>query len=133
MHSAKANQSTTYTKTEVNYALSAKQPASLPTTSLTLNSITTSGTVTANLIISRFLSPPTGYTDIQLRASEFYFGWPSVFISATSEAIKCWSPAYVDQGLKVRNGLSIGFNSPTSPDVWMETTSVDQNGNITTT
>ena len=54
-------------------------------------------------------------------------------MSATS-AIKMWSPPpYANQGLKVQNGLSIGFNSPTSPEVWMENTSIDQNGNITTT
>ena len=66
-------------------------------------------------------------------ASEVHFGNLAFFMSATSEAIKMWFPVYVDQGLKVQNGLSIGCNSPTSPDVWMEKASVDQNGNITTT
>ena len=66
--SAKANQSTTYTKAEVNDALSAKQPSILPTTSLSLSSITTSGTVTANQIISRFYRSPAGDTDILLKS-----------------------------------------------------------------
>ena len=66
--SAKANQLTTYTKTEVDNALSAKQPSILSTTSLSLNSITTSGTVTANQIISRYHKSPTRFTDMQLKA-----------------------------------------------------------------
>ena len=56
-----------------------------------------------------------------------------MFIAATSEAIKMWSPVYVDQGLKVQSGLSTLFYSPTSPNAWMEKASIDQNGNITTT
>ena len=130
---AKANQSTTYMKTEVNVALTAKQRSFLSTTFLLLNSITTSGTVTANQIISRFYSPPTGYTDIELRASQVYFGYLAIFISATSAAIKLWSPVYVDQGLKVQNGLSIGLISPSDPEVWVEKIAKNQNGNITTT
>ena len=66
--SAKANQSTTYTQTEGNDALSAKQPSILSTTSLSLNSITTSGTVTANQIKSRYHKSPTWFTDMQLKA-----------------------------------------------------------------
>ena len=131
--SAKANQSTTYTKQEANELLSAKQPTILPTTSLSLNSITASGTVTANQIISRFYSPPTGDSDIQLKADQVYFGKTAIFISATSAAIKLWSPVYVDQGLKVQNGLSIGSTSPSDLEAWVEKIALNQNGNITTT
>ena len=113
--------------------MSVKQPSILPTTSLSLNSITASGTVTANQIISRFYSPPTGDSDIQLKASEVYFGNPAIFISATSAAIKLWSPVYVDQGLKVQSGISIGSTSSSNPEAWVEKIALKQNGDITTT
>jgi hypothetical protein len=59
--------------------LNGKQPTILSTTSLSLSSITTSGTVTANQITSRIYSPPTGDLDIQLRADQFLF-WEDCYL-----------------------------------------------------
>ena len=44
-----------------------------------------------------------------------------------------WSPVYIDQGLRVQNYSSIGANSPTNLDEWMEKTFINQNGHLTTT
>ena len=70
---------------------------------------------------------------MELRANIAYFGYPAIFISATSVEIKMWSPVYVDQGLKVHNGISIGFISPADNAVWVEKVVLNPNGNITTT
>ncbi|MFM7982309.1 MAG: hypothetical protein ACKPKO_23615, partial [Candidatus Fonsibacter sp.] len=55
------------------------------------------------------------------------FGNP-VWLTATSLSAKFWSPVYVDQGIKIHNGLSIGYDDPLQAD----TATIAQNGNIAT-
>ncbi|MFM7988037.1 MAG: hypothetical protein ACKPKO_52860, partial [Candidatus Fonsibacter sp.] len=43
-----------------------------------------------------------------------------------------WSPVYVDQGITVQNGLSIGMYNAGSPNQFAQTASIAQTGNITT-
>ena len=50
--------SETYTQNQINSALSGKQASITSTTSLSLGSITTSGSTTANKIYQAFLSHP---------------------------------------------------------------------------
>ncbi|MFM7983584.1 MAG: hypothetical protein ACKPKO_30090, partial [Candidatus Fonsibacter sp.] len=80
----------------------------------------------ANKIISRTWEPPTDFTDVQIKADQVYFGNP-VWLSATSLSAKFWSPVYIDQGIKIHNGLSIGYDS-----LQADTATIAQNGNITT-
>ncbi|MFM7983863.1 MAG: hypothetical protein ACKPKO_31515 [Candidatus Fonsibacter sp.] len=51
-----------------------------------------------------------------------------VWLTSTSLSAKCWSLVYVDQGIKIHNGLSIGYDDPLQVD----TATIGQNGNITT-
>ena len=62
----KANQSTTYKKQRY-IALATKQPTITSTTSLSLASITTTGTITASKFISNFLEPPVSGGNIYER------------------------------------------------------------------
>ncbi|MFM7983276.1 MAG: hypothetical protein ACKPKO_28540, partial [Candidatus Fonsibacter sp.] len=52
-----ANQSNTYTMTQVDHALAGKQPSSTSSTALGFASITATGSVTANKFISSFIEP----------------------------------------------------------------------------
>ena len=56
----------------------------------------------------------------------------TVWITATLLSVKMWSPVYVDQGITIQNGISIGMNSAGSPNQYAETASISQNGKITT-
>ena len=62
--------------------LGGKQPSITTTAELTLNSIT------PNPVNSRYYNSTTGNTDLHLISREVYLGSPSVFMSATSSAIK---------------------------------------------
>ena len=97
------------------------------TDSVTVSNLITTGNITANKIISRTWEPPAGFTDVQIKADQVYFGNP-VWLTATSLSAKFWSPVYVDQGIKIHNGLSIGYDDPLQSD----TATISQNGNITT-
>ena len=109
-----------YNKTAVDNLLSGKQ-----------NTITSSTDLTINKLITRTWEPPTGFTDVQIKADQVYVGNP-VWLTATSISAKFWSPVYVDQGITVQNGLSIGMYSAGRPNQFAQTASISQNGNITT-
>ncbi|MFM7981819.1 MAG: hypothetical protein ACKPKO_21125, partial [Candidatus Fonsibacter sp.] len=57
---------------------------------------------------------------------QVYFGNP-VWLTATSLSANLWSLVYVDQGIKIHNGLSSGYDS-----LQADTATISQNGNITT-
>ena len=78
-------------------------------------------------MMSNTWEPQTGYTSLNLDADEVYFGSP-VWLSATSAAVKFGSPVHVDQGIKIHNGLSIGYES----SLQATPATIAQNGNITT-
>ncbi|MFM7989294.1 MAG: hypothetical protein ACKPKO_59270, partial [Candidatus Fonsibacter sp.] len=46
--------------------------------------------------------------------------------------VKFWALVYVDQGITVQNGLSIGMYNAGSPYQFAQTASITQTGNITT-
>ena len=50
-------------------------------------------------------------------------------MSLTSSLIRLFSPVLINQGCKIQNDLSIGSYSPSDPNLWVETSSI-QNGNI---
>ena len=114
--------SETYTQSQINSALSGKQDSITSTTGLSLGSITTSGSTAANKIISRFIEPPTGSTDLNFNISS------ANIMTITNLLIKLMKPVYIDQGCKIDNGLSIGAYA--SPTLWTETIGL-QGGNIT--
>ena len=82
---------------DMGIALGAKQPSITTSTNLNQSSIK------YHQVFTRYYYSPTGYTDIQLKASEVYLGSPSVIMAAALEALDRWSLVFVDQGLKVRN------------------------------
>ena len=91
--------SETYTQNQINSALSGKQASITSSTGLTLGSITTSGSTTANKIISRYFEPPTGITDLNFNISS------SNIMSLTNLLIKMMQPVYIDQGCKIQKSL----------------------------
>ncbi|MFM7984588.1 MAG: hypothetical protein ACKPKO_35210, partial [Candidatus Fonsibacter sp.] len=74
---------------------------------------------------------PAGFTYVQIKADQVYFG-NTVWLSATSISAKIWSPVYVDQGITIQNGISIGMHNAASPNQFAQTASIAQNGDITT-
>ncbi|MFM7986081.1 MAG: hypothetical protein ACKPKO_42885, partial [Candidatus Fonsibacter sp.] len=52
--------------------------------------------------------------------------------TATSISVKFWAPVYIDQGITVQNGLSIGMYNAGSPNQFAQTASITQTGDITT-
>ena len=92
---AKANQLTTYTKTEVDGLGAATTPSITTTTSRTLNNITT------NHCFMRFIMPPPGNIDLQLQAHTLNFGKPA-FMTATITTIIMWTLKTFNQSLQVR-------------------------------
>ena len=113
------------TQTEIKALLAAKQSSIASTTALSLSSITTSGSMTANKIITRFFEPPTGSTDLNFNASS------TAVMTLNSLLIRLMQPVQIDQGCKIQNILSLGSYSPSNPNLWIETTAI-QNGSITT-
>ena len=93
--------------------------------------ITSSTDLTINKLITRTLEPPTGFTDLQIKADQVYSG-NIVWLTATSISVKFWAPVYVDQGITVQNGLSIGMYNAGSPNQFAQTASITQTGNIAT-
>ena len=96
------------------------------TDSVTVSNLITTGNITANKFISRTWEPPVDFTDVQIKADQVYFGNP-VLLTATSLSATFWSFVYVDQGIRIHNGLSIGYDS-----LQVDTAAIAQNGNITT-
>ena len=98
---AKANsaevytRSETYTQSQINSALSGKQDSITSSSSLSLGSITTTGSTTANKIISRYFEPPTGSTDLNFNISS------ANIMTITNLLIKLMKPVYIDQGCKI--------------------------------
>ncbi|MFM7988114.1 MAG: hypothetical protein ACKPKO_53250, partial [Candidatus Fonsibacter sp.] len=66
-------------KTTVYNLLSGKQ-----------NTITSSNDITINSLITRTWEPHTGFTDVQIKADQVYFGNP-VWLTSTSISVKFWS------------------------------------------
>jgi hypothetical protein len=126
-----ANSANVYTKlstssqTAINALLSAKHASITSTTALSLRSITTSGSTTAHKVITRYFEPLVGYTDLNFNASS------TAVMTLTTLLIRLFSPVQIDQGCKIQNNLSLGSYSPSNPNLWVETTAI-QNGSITT-
>ncbi|MFM7987931.1 MAG: hypothetical protein ACKPKO_52320 [Candidatus Fonsibacter sp.] len=51
-----------------------------------MSNLITTGNITANKIISKTREPPAGFTDVQIKADQVYFGNP-VWLTATSICI----------------------------------------------
>ena len=77
--------SETYTQSQINTALSGKQASITSSTSLSLGSITTTGSTTADKIISRYFEPPTGSTDLNFNISSANIMTITKFINKTDE------------------------------------------------
>ena len=115
----------TYSQTEINDKLSTKQASITSPTTLSSSSITTSESMTTNEIVTRYFEPPAGCTDLNFNASS------TAVMTLTSLLIRLMQPVQIDQGCKIQNNLSLGSYSPSNPNLWVETT-VIQNGSITT-
>ncbi|MFM7978974.1 MAG: hypothetical protein ACKPKO_06620, partial [Candidatus Fonsibacter sp.] len=96
------------------------------TDSVTVSNLITTGNIAANKIISTTWEPPAGCTDVQIKADQVYFG-KSRMANCYISICKFWRLIYVDQGIKIHNGLSIGYDS-----LQADTATISQNGNITT-
>ncbi|MFM7981423.1 MAG: hypothetical protein ACKPKO_19115 [Candidatus Fonsibacter sp.] len=79
----------------------------------------------------RTWEPSTGFTDVQIEAEHVYFV-NTVWLVATFISAKLWSLVYVDQGLPIQNGISIGMYNAASPNQFAQTATIAQNGHITT-
>ncbi|MFM7985612.1 MAG: hypothetical protein ACKPKO_40500 [Candidatus Fonsibacter sp.] len=77
------------------------------------------------------MAPPTGFTDVQIKADQVYCGNP-VWLTATSIYVKFLAPVYVDQCIIVQDGLSIGMYDAGNPYQFAQTTMITQTGDITT-
>ena len=97
------------------------------TMSLTSTTVTVPGSLTVNKLITRNIEPPPGFTDINLNANSVYFGNP-IWLSATSEMVKFWTPAYFDNAIKLKQGLVIGSDLSSNNN----TVSISFDGTITT-
>ena len=71
-----------------------------------------------NKLITRIWETPTGFTDLRMQAEEVYFG-NTIWLTATSIAVKFFVPAYAVEG------LFIG-------DSFTPTTTISKHGNFTT-
>ena len=99
----------------------------IATMSLTSTTVTVPGSLTVNKLITRNIEPPPGFTDINLNANSVYFGNP-IWLSATSEMVKFWTPAYFDNAIKLKQGLVIGSDLSSNNN----TVSISFDGTITT-
>ena len=115
----------TFSQTEINNKLSEKQDSITLTSSLTLSAITLTGSMIGNKIIASYYEPTTGGTFMNFNISS------TAVMKLTTLLIQLFSPVQIDQGCKIQNNLSLGSYSPSNPNLWIETT-VIQNGSITT-
>ena len=104
----------------MNDKISAKPASITSSTTLTLSS------TAANKLISRYVEPPTGDSII------FNFNVSDAsLMTLTTLLIQMMQLVYIDQVCKLNNDLSLGSYSPSNPNLYIETTAI-QNGNITT-
>ncbi|MFM7990481.1 MAG: hypothetical protein ACKPKO_65300, partial [Candidatus Fonsibacter sp.] len=96
----KADQSNTYTMTQVDNALAGKHPSITLSTALGLSSITATGSVTANKLISSFIEPLVSGGYILIRADIIGFGRHAL-MSVSSESISMYSLLRAEKGLRV--------------------------------
>ena len=52
-------------------------------------------------------------------------------MTATSDTTKFLNMLYVDQGARIRNGLSIGTDSVSNPGTWVQYAAFDASGSLT--
>ena len=64
--------------------------------------------ITTTQSIPRPITPPAICTNIVVKADKVYFGSTPSFNTTTSLKTRMWSPVFIDQGLTVPYGLSIG-------------------------
>ena len=126
-----------YTKTDVDgllavkvsssdipTALADKQDKNTLTSSLTLSSITFTGTLSCNKVVARYFEPLTAGTFMNFNISS------TAVMALTATLIRLMQPVQINQGCKIQNNLSLGSYSPSNPNLWIDTTSI-QNGSIT--
>ena len=78
-----------------------------------------------NKIIASYYEPTTGGTFMNFNISS------TAVMKLTTLLIQLFSPVQINQGCRIQNNLSLGSCSPSNPNLWVETT-VIQNGSITT-
>ena len=67
----------------------------------------------------------------RLEPIKYIFENTTVWLTPTSISEKM-NPEYVDQGITIQNGISIGMYSAGSPNQFAQTASISQSGDITT-
>ncbi|MFM7989662.1 MAG: hypothetical protein ACKPKO_61150, partial [Candidatus Fonsibacter sp.] len=80
--------------------------------------ITSLTDLTINKLITRTWGTPTGFTDLQIKADQVYFG-NTIWLTATSIAVKFFVPAYAVEGLFIGDSVK-------------PIATINKNGNITT-
>ena len=117
----KVNQSNTYTISQVDNALAGKQPLITSSSILSLASITATGLVTANKLISNYIEPPASGGSIFIRSDVIGFG-RTAFMTASSDSISAYAPIRADKGLRVLSGITSGYcTDPLNPTVFNQT------------
>jgi hypothetical protein len=96
----KANQSNTYTMTQVDSALAGKHPL-----------LTATSDITINRLYAKSIEPPTGTTSIQFRSNSVSFGI-TAYASIRSTLASFFVPVYMTQGLEINTSLKVGNGDP---------------------
>ena len=114
--------SETYTQSQINTALSAKQNTITITSSITLQALTALGTVSCSKLASDNMETPTATIKFRVSTS-------TEVARLTAALISLKSPVLIEQGCKIQNELSVGSYSLITPSLWVETASF-LNGNF---
>ena len=85
--------------TYVDSQLALKQPTRTPATKLAINKL-----------ITITWESPTGFMYVQIKAYRFLGN--TIWLSATSTAVKFWSVVYAEKGTRASNGITIGIGDP---------------------
>ena len=91
-------------------ALSDKQDKLTLASSLTVAAITLTRTISCNQVIARYFE--TGTT-----AMTFKVCTNTDVMSLTASLIRLYSPVQIDQGCKTHTKLSLGYYSPSNPNL----------------
>ncbi|MFM7983029.1 MAG: hypothetical protein ACKPKO_27265, partial [Candidatus Fonsibacter sp.] len=117
---------------QVDNDLAGKQHLMSSSTALSLASITATGLVTANKLVSNYIEPLVSGGSIFIRSDVIGFG-RTAFMTASSDSFSAYAPLRAEKGLRVLSGITSGyFTDPLNPTGFNQTASINQNGVIST-
>ena len=91
------------------------------TTALSLASIALTGSISCNKVIAPVLESSVATLSLKVNTN-------TEVLSLSSLLTRLYTPVMIEQGCKIKNGLSVGAYSSVTPSLWVESASFMDDG-----